>query len=141
MGRVVVKIKLTNFTDLELQNQGLLKGEPRSIEVETLVDTGATRLLLQRGVIQALGLRRLATERYRTVNGDCERGRYAPVHLELMDRNGEFNVMEVPDDVPNLLGQIPLEEMDLVVDCKNRCLVGNPEHGGQWMTEMYPSES
>ena len=96
---------------------------------------------LKRSVIEALGLQRLATERTKTANGVCERGRYAPVHLELMDRNGEFSVMEVPEEVPNLLGQVPLEELDLVVDCKNQRLVGNPAHGGEWMTEMYPSES
>jgi predicted aspartyl protease len=137
MGRVIVKVKLTNFTDLALQSHGVLKGEPRSMEVETLVDTGATRLSLKRSVIEALGLRRVGTERLKTANGVCERGRFAPVHLELMDRNGEFSVMEVPDDVPNLLGQIPLEELDLVVDCHSQRLIGNPEHGGQWMTEAY----
>jgi len=40
-------------------------------------------------------------------------------------------------NVPNLLGQIPLEYLDFVVDSKNRKLIPNPEHGGEQMTEEY----
>ncbi|HZV36161.1 MAG TPA: hypothetical protein VFB72_16410 [Verrucomicrobiae bacterium] len=29
---------------------------------------------------------------------------------------------------PNIVGQIPLEAMDWVVDCKNQKLIPNPEH-------------
>jgi predicted aspartyl protease len=137
MGRVVVKIKLTNYGDLHLQSLGLLKGEPRSIEVETLVDTGATRLSLKPSVIAALGLQRVEIVSSKTANGICKRGKYGPVQLELMGRSGNFDVMEVPEDVPNLLGQIPLEDLDFVVDPRNQRLIGNPEHGGEQMVEQY----
>ena len=48
-----------------------------------------------------------------------------------------MDVIEVPDGVPTLIGQIPLEALDFVVDPKNRVLIGNPAHGGQWMYELY----
>jgi hypothetical protein len=54
-----------------------------------------------------------------------------------MGRNGAFQVVEVDDDVPNLLGQIPLEYLDLVVDPKGRKLIPNPEHGDKQMSEEY----
>jgi len=38
---------------------------------------------------------------------------------------------------PNLLGQIPLEYLDFVVDSKNRKLIPNPEHGDKQMSEEY----
>lgn len=54
-----------------------------------------------------------------------------------MGRYGIFDVAEVPERVPNLLGQAPLEVLDLVVDCKRQRLIGDPEHGGVQTFEMY----
>ena len=42
-----------------------------------------------------------------------------------------------PDDCPVLIGQIPLEALDFVVDPANRRLIGNPAHGGEQMIELY----
>ena len=35
-----------------------------------------------------------------------------------------------------MVGQVPLELMDWVVDPKGRRLIGNPEHGGVQMIEI-----
>jgi hypothetical protein len=34
-----------------------------------------------------------------------------------------------------VIGQVPLELMDWVVDPKRQRLIGNPEHGGEYMVE------
>lgn len=39
--------------------------------------------------------------------------------------------------VPPLIGQIPLEMLDFVVDPRGQKLIGNPEHGGEHVIEMY----
>lgn len=137
MGRVIVKLKLTNQADLVLKDMKLLKGKPRSLEAEALVDTGAARLYLQRGVIRALGLRKAGDVISKTTNGSRRRPVCSPVRLDLMGRYGNFDVVEVNDDVPNLLGQIPLEYLDFVVDPHGRILTPNPEHGGEQMSEEY----
>jgi hypothetical protein len=54
-----------------------------------------------------------------------------------MARHGAFQVVEIDDDVPNLLGQIPLEYLDLVMDPKRHRLLPNPEHGDKQMSEEY----
>jgi len=36
-----------------------------------------------------------------------------------------------------LLGQIPLELLDFWIDITNQKLVGNPEHGGEWMIDQF----
>ena len=136
MGKVVVKIKNTNHADLVLKQVKVLKGKPRTVEVDSLVDTGATRLYLQAGVIKTLGLRKSGDVRSKTTNVR-RRAVYQPVHLELMGRSGNFDVVEVDDEVPNLLGQIPLEYLDFVVDAKGQKLIPNPEHGDKQMTEEY----
>jgi hypothetical protein len=46
-------------------------------------------------------------------------------------------VAEVPDNIPVLVGQIPLEHLDLVIDLRGGRLIGNPAHGGEQMFELY----
>ncbi len=133
MGKVIAKLRLTNYLELELKRMRLFKGKPRTVEAEALVDTGATRLYLQSGVIKALGLRKAGEVISRTTNGLRRRPVYSPVRLELMGRHGNFDVVQVDNDVPNLLGQIPLEYLDFVVDPNGRMLTPNPEHGGEQM--------
>ena len=137
MGKVIVKIKLTNLKDVFLKTAGARKAKPREVEVEALVDTGATRLYLKPTVIKKLGLERTDTVRSRTTNGDAIRYKYEPVRLELMGRHENFDVVEVPEQVPNLLGQVPLEVLDFVVDPRGQKLIPNPAHGGEQMTEEY----
>src|SRR2546427_5212347 len=137
MGKVVVRIKLTNYFELELKRRKLRKDKPRSVETEALVDTGATRLYLQSTLIKALGLRKESEVQSKTTNGVRRRAVFEPVRLELMGRNGVFQVVAMDDDVPNLLGQIPLEYLDLVVDPRGQKLVPNPEHGDKQMSEEY----
>ena len=38
---------------------------------------------------------------------------------------------------PVLIGQIPLELLDWVVDPKGQRLIGNPEHGGEQIMEVF----
>ena len=137
MGRVIVQIKLTNYVEEQMKKLKLLKGQPHSVETEALVDTGATRLCLQSRVIRALGLRKEGEIVSRTTNGRRKRAVYQAARLDLMGRHGNFDVVEVDDEVPNLLGQVPLEVLDFVVDPKRQKLIANPEHGGIQMTEEY----
>jgi predicted aspartyl protease len=137
MGKVNIKIKLTNLFDLGAQHRKLSTAKPREVEVEALVDTGATRLYLKPSVIRALGLEKVHSVISQTSNGSAKRWVYEPVQLEFQGRHGNFDVVEVGEKVPNLVGQIPLEYLDFVVDSKNGKLIPNPEHGGQQMTEEY----
>ena len=36
-----------------------------------------------------------------------------------------------------MIGQLPLESLDLVVNPQSRRLTGNPAHGGEHMVELY----
>ena len=137
MGKVIVKIKLTNLFDLGMQQRNLSKAKPRAVEVEALVGTGATRLYLKPSVIRALGLEKVQNVISRTSNGPAKRAVYEPVRLDVQGRFGNFDVVNLTEDVPNLLGQIPLEYLDFVVDAKRRKLIPNPEHGNMQMTEEY----
>ena len=129
MGKVTIEIKLKNWDDLALLATGKRKRAPRAVATEALVDTGAVKLYLQRALIEKLGLRPISEVRSRTMSDTTVTRRvFSPVDLEIQGRSGQFSVIEIPDSLPNLVGQIPLEDLDLVVDCQGRKLIPNPEH-------------
>jgi len=137
MGKVIVKVRLISQSDLVLKSRRVLKGKPRQLEAETLVDTGATRLYLKPSLIRALGWKKVDQVLSQTTNGIRRRGVYEPVRLEILGRRGIFEVVDIDEHLPNFLGQIPLEYLDLVVDTKRRRLIPNPEHGEKLMTDEY----
>lgn len=139
MGRVVVKAEIANWDDLKAVKSGTIgHRSPRRIVVEdALVDTGATYLGLPKNVIQQLGLMPTRQRKARTAAGTIIGQIYEPVQLTVMGRDCWPEVSEVTDDCPVLIGQIPLESLDLLVDSQGRRLIGNPDHGGEHMFEMY----
>ena len=98
--KVTIKIKLTNLFDLVVQHRKLSSAKPREVEVEELVDTGATRLYLKPSVIRALGLEKVDSMISQTGNGAAKRWVYEPVRLECQDRCGNFDVAGVGEIVP-----------------------------------------
>ena len=109
----------------------------RIVLADALVDTGATLLSLPRRLIDQLGLAKTGTKRITSSTGGGEAGMYEAVRLTIRGRSCTMDVMEVPDGVPVLIGQLPLEHLDLVVDLRSRSLIGNPAHGGEHVYELY----
>src|SRR4051812_32393627 len=139
MGRVLTEATIENAGDLWAVQRGLLPPEGlRRIEVaDALVDTGATLLSLPTRLIQQLGLNKTSTKRVTSSIGLAEAAVYDAVRLTIQGRSCTMDVMEVPDTVPVLIGQLPLEHLDLVVDLRARALIGNPAHGGEHVYELY----
>ena len=139
MGRVLVEAMLESLKDLWALEQGLIKPDQvrRIIVPDALVDTGATMLSLPTRMIRQLGLSKSWTRQVTTSKGTSDADVYSSVKLTIKGRECPMDVLEVPDDVPVLIGQIPLEYLDFVVDPQSRSLIGNPAHGGEQMYEMY----
>lgn len=139
MGKVITPIKVENWLDAELLAAGSRKEKPRTVETEALVDTGGVKFYLKSSIIKRLGLRAIGEIQMRTMSNRSETRRvFAPVVLEIQGRTGRFDVVEVPDSLPNIVGQIALEDLDWVVDCRNQKLIPNPEHkSGELADEFY----
>jgi predicted aspartyl protease len=139
MGRVLTEATIEKFKDLHAVELGVLPPDQvRRITVrDALVDTGASIVSLPTRMIRQLGLRQQGTRRVTNSSGTCEAAYYETVRLTIQGRQCPSDVLEVPDDVPVLIGQIPLEHLDLVVDLRGGKLIGNPAHGGEHMFEMY----
>jgi predicted aspartyl protease len=139
MGRVLTAATIENLKDLWDAERGLLTNEQvRRVEItDALVDTGATLLSLPSRLIRQLGLDKTSSKRVTSSMGNCEANIYSAVRLTIQGRSCTMDVMEVPDDVPVLIGQIPLEHLDFVVDLRSRSLIGNPAHGGEHVYELF----
>ncbi len=128
IGEVRVQVKLTNGIDDELVNRGLLNpNQLRFYETQALVDTGAVRTVISMEIVQQLGLRirgqqiaEYADARKETV------GLTTPVIIEIDGRETIESALVAGNEV--LIGQTVLETLDLLVDCKNQCLIPNPKH-------------
>jgi hypothetical protein len=88
-------------------------------------------------LINQLGLKRLKTVQARTSAGPVKFGIFEPVKLTIQGRDCEVRVAEVADNCPVLIGFLPLEQLDFVVDSQNQRLIGNPDHDGEFMIDMY----
>lgn len=130
MGDVYVEIILENYIDRILSQRGYL--EPNKIRTEkirVLADSGCTILALPQDLVERLGLE-IRPEKVIVTYAD-ERKEERPVAGTLTVRIGERSmetdcVVNSPASDP-LLGQIILERLDLLVDCKEGKLVPRPE--------------
>jgi predicted aspartyl protease len=139
MGRVLTEATFENLQDLWAAKRGLIPPDQvRRLTIsDALVDSGATLLSLPTHMIKQLGLTQQYKKRVTSSFGTGEAWVYDAVRLTIQDRQCTMDVMEVPDNVPALIGQLPLEHLDFVIDPKNRRLIGNPAHGGEHVYELY----
>jgi len=126
MGKVIEKIKVINVFEPE-----------REIELEAVVDTGATMLVLPQDVIDKLNLRKMREVKVRYANNKTEiKSIYGVVTVEMCGRAGEFNVLAEPEGAQPLVGQIILEQLDLIVDPSTRKVIPNPRSPEMPMVEV-----
>jgi predicted aspartyl protease len=139
VGRVQTEARIENLKDLWDVQRGLLASDQAlSLTVaDAFVDTGATLLSLPTALIQRLGLEKFTSKQVRSSRGVPEAAIYEAVRLTIGGRSCTMDVLEVPDDVSVLIGQLPLEHLDFVVDLQSRTLIGNPAHGGEHVYELY----
>ena len=126
MGKVIEKIKLTSLFD-----------PSKSMEVDAVVDTGATMLVLPQNLVNQLNLRRLREVTMKYANNDRrQKFIYAALFVEIKGRIGTFDVLAEAEGSEPLIGQIILEELDLVVEPGTRRLIPNPRSPEMPMVEI-----
>jgi clan AA aspartic protease len=129
MSLVFEDITLKNALDVGNARRGLIK-EPEIHEttVRCMVDTGAWTLVINEKVRAALGLRITDSTTSTFANGSKEpNGMSEPVKVCWKDRSMTCEAVVLPDADEVLLGAIPLEGLDLMVDPIAEKVVGR--HG------------
>lgn len=138
MGKVLVAARIENLNDLFRAEEGSLPlDQVRRVEVaDALVDTGAVTLLVPKRLVAALGLRPLRTRQAHGFGGNFPLPMFNAVRLTIQGRDCTVDVGEIDDTFPVVIGQVPLELLDWVVDPKGGRLIGNPAHGGDHIMEL-----
>jgi len=138
IGKVLVTATVENLNDLFAVGKGLLSGDQvRRVDVaDALIDTGATGLLVPSRFVRLLGLEPLRIRPARTIAGPTPLQIYRAVRLSVQGRDCVSDVTEIPDNFLIIIGQVPLELMAWVVDLRCQRLMGNSEHGGEYMVEV-----
>jgi predicted aspartyl protease len=139
MGKILVAATMENIYDLyDVERGSLSADQVRRLEIkDAMVDTGSTYLAMPHRLIQQLGLKHFAVRQARTTAGVVPKEMYGLVRLTVQDRTCHVEVSQVDDNCPVLIGQLPLEALDFVIDPKGQRLIGNPDHGGQHMFDLF----
>ena len=115
MGLVHAEIELINPRDAAL----------RPLAVRALVDTGAITLCIPEHVALQLGLAELERREVQTADGRSMLVPYVgPIQVRFGNRNCFTGALVLGDAV--LLGAVPLEDMDLVIDPRGQQVTVNP---------------
>ena len=125
MGNVFAEITVKNVKDMGLAQDGhITENNVRSVTLTAIVDTGAASLVINEEIFKQLGLSVVKTRNINLAGGGKTECKVTdPVHIQWKDRFAVVNAVVLPGG-KTLLGVIPLEFMDLMVDPINRELVG-----------------
>ena len=114
----------TVYADLQLANSG--RQDLMSVTERAVVDTGAHLLCLPERVASQLRLPELERRIVTTADGATHECPYVgPIRVTFRNRFCNTDAIVIGDEV--LLGTVPMELMDVLVDPKNRELIANPQ--------------
>jgi len=136
MGIVKAEITLKNTFDQMKADEGSIpEKEIRTITLTALVDTGASTLVINEEVCRELGLAVKGTREVSLADNKKIQVKIVdPVEIHWKNRSMMCQPMVASDSGKILLGAIPLEAMDLIVDPLHQELIG--AHGDNevlWM--------
>ena len=131
MGIVHEEITLKNSHDLAFAKGGYIKeSEIRQATVTAMVDTGAGTLIINEGLRERLGLEVRGLRQATFANEAKEMCKVTePVEIHWKERSSTLRALVVPGSKEVLLGALPLEDMDLIVDPVRQILTG--AHGDE----------
>lgn len=129
MGLVYAEIELTNSDDVALHRRGFLdEARIKRLKLSALVDSGAYMLVINDEIRRQLELPLIQEQVFRLADDTTIKGEVVgPVEIRFENRSTTTRAVVLPGASEVLLGSIPLEDLDVVIDPKRRRLVVNPE--------------
>lgn len=125
MGRFSVSFEVANNDDLAAVRRGDLEpGKVRRSMISGIVDSGASRLVLPKRVVEELGLP--LTDHVKVKHADgrvTKRPVVEGVYVELQGRHSIFKATVEPNRETALIGALVLDDLDFLVDCERQRLV------------------
>lgn len=129
MGEIQVQVELENFVDRYLfMERKLEEGKIRRCQIMAIVDTGAVMLSLPQDVVEELGLKMLRTVIVTYADERREERLVAgTVTVKIGKRFMNTDCIVGPPLSEALIGQVIMEELDLIPDCQRQTLSPRPE--------------
>ena len=136
MGHVYADITLLNSVDVVLAKRGdLPKENIRKMEVNAMVDSGAMTLTITEEIAEQLGLEVQDRTEVTLADGSFRKCDFVgPVDVRFENRLISCNALVLPGADEILLGVIPLEGMDVLIDPVSQKLIVHPDRPlyAQW---------
>jgi clan AA aspartic protease len=129
MGLVYADIELISGDDLALFRHGFLpEDQIKHMRVRMLVDSGAYMLVINDRIKEQLDLPLIEEQTMRLADDtEIKVKIVGPVEVRFENRSTTVRAAVIPGNVEPLLGVIPIEDMDVVIDPKQQRLIVNPE--------------
>jgi clan AA aspartic protease len=129
MGITYAEIELTRWDDLALVREGYRRADQvRRMKMLALVDSGSSMMAITESVKNLLSLSKVDDMQAELADGSVVQLEVVgPIEVRFQNRKTIVNAMVVPDSSDVLLGAIPMQGMDVLVDPKRERLIVNPE--------------
>jgi clan AA aspartic protease len=129
MGITYAEIELINSDDIALLKRGYLPEEQiRRTRVRALVDSGASLLAIPAALNNQLGLGKVDEQQAELADGSVITvDVVGPIEVRFQNRKAITVAMVIPGEVEVLLGAIPMQSMDVLIDPKRERLIVNPK--------------
>ncbi|MBK8563531.1 MAG: clan AA aspartic protease [Saprospiraceae bacterium] len=130
MGLIYAKVVLKNGEDLiDVRRKRIEPGMVRSMNLDILVDSGAIMLAINETIKAQLGLETTGTDFAQLADGSTmELDMVGPIEVNFENRQALVEAFVLPGESEPLLGAIPMEAMDVLIDMSRQRLVVNPSH-------------
>ena len=129
MGLTYAEITLFNTYDLNLAKKKIIpESDVRQVAVNALVDSGAFMLTISDTIKRQLDLDVVELREIELADGsrsECEI--VGPVDIRFKTRSTTCRAVVIPSAPEVLLGAIPLEDMDVILDLKKQELTLPPD--------------
>jgi clan AA aspartic protease len=112
------------YVDLRLANDS--RDDLEELDANALVDTGALHLCIPEHVAIQLQLKDCETREITLADGKKHRVRYvSPIRIEILNRKCVTGALVLGNQV--ILGAIPMEDMDLIMESARMRVTVNPQ--------------
>ncbi len=129
MGITYAEIELICSDDVALHRRGYISEDQiKSLKVRALVDSGASLLVIPESIKNQLNLLKVDEQQAELADGRVITLEVVgPIEVRFENRKAIVSAMVVPGEVEILLGAIPMQAMDVLIDLKNERLIVNPK--------------
>jgi len=128
MGLVYAEIELISTVDIALHIRGFLSEDKiKRMRIRAMVDSGSYMMVITDHIRQQLDLPLIQEQVFRLADDSEVKGEVVgPVEVHFENRSTTTRAVVLPGAEEVLLGSIPLEDLDVVIDPKQQRLIVNP---------------